>query len=65
MRKTNTSENDNKIAVDINGLQSLLSVGRRTAERIGLESGAVIKIGRRTIYNVSKVESYLNQKTEG
>ena len=35
MRKTNGHETDQKITVDIGTLQSMLCVGRNTAEQIG------------------------------
>lgn len=64
MHKTNIIEADNKIAVDINGLQAMLSVGKNTAAEIGEKAGAVIRIGRRKLYNVRKIELYVEQLTE-
>ena len=65
MKKTKNIECDNKIAVDINGLQAMLSVGRSTADQIGENAAAVIRVGRRKLYNVSKVQSYMNSLTGG
>lgn len=59
MKKTKTSECENKITVDITGLQNLLSVGRNTASKIGEDSGAIIRIGRRKLYIVSKINEYM------
>ena len=64
MHKTNTIETENKITVDINGLQAMLSIGRNTAAEIGEKAGAVIRIGRRKLYNVSKIEAYMNKLSE-
>lgn len=65
MYKTNRVKSDsNSIAVDINGLQELLGVGRNTADKIGKDAGAVIHIGRRKLFNVSKVQAYLDQAAE-
>jgi hypothetical protein len=64
MQKRNNIEMENKIAVDINGLQGMLSIGRNTAADIGEKAGAVIRIGRRKLYNVRKVEEYINKLTE-
>ena len=64
MNKRNVTETENKIAVDINELQIMLSVGRNTAIDIGEKAGAVIRIGRRKLYNVKKIESYMDQITE-
>lgn len=60
MRKTKNLECENKLTVDINGLQALLSLGRASADEIGRNAGAVIRIGRRKLYNVEKVKAYLN-----
>lgn len=64
MHKTNVKENDAKITVDINGLQNMLSVGKNTAYKIGEEAGAVVRLGKRKLYIVSKVESYISRKNE-
>lgn len=64
MHKTNIIETDNKITVDINGLQAMLSVGKNTAANVGEKAGAVIRIGRRKLYNVKKIEEYMQQLTE-
>lgn len=64
MRKTKDFDCDNKIAVDINGLQAMLSLGRGTANEIGEKAGAVIRVGRRKLYNVDKVKAYLNITSE-
>ncbi len=64
MHKTNIIETDNKITVDINGLQAMLSVGKNTAADVGEKAGAVIRIGRRKLYNVRKIELYMEQLTE-
>ena len=59
MRKRTDRNASDKIAVDINGLQDILSVGKNTAIRIGEESGAAIKIGRRKLYSVEKINEYM------
>lgn len=51
---------NNKIAVDVKTLMEILSVGRHTAEKIGSDAGAVIKIGSKKIYNLDTIRSYLN-----
>lgn len=58
MYKTNTSE-ATKITVDINGLQDMLSVGKNTAADIGEKAGAIIRVGKRKLYIVKKVEVYM------
>lgn len=64
MRKTNVIESDNKISVDINGLQAMLSCGKNTAIAIGDQAGAVIRVGRRKLYNVQKIQAYMDKLTE-
>ena len=64
MYKRNTIEFDKKITIDINELQIMLSVGRNTALQIGKNAGAVIKIGRRTLYRIDKIQEYMNTLTE-
>lgn len=57
-------ETSKRITVDINGLQALLCVGRQSATQIGKDAGAVLHIGRRTLYNVPKIERYIESLTE-
>lgn len=64
MHKTNAKETDTKITVDIIGLQNMLSVGKNTAYKIGEEAGAVVRLGKRKLYIVSKIEDYINRKRE-
>lgn len=65
MKRANVTESDYKFAVDINGLQSMLSVGKNTASEVGEKAGAVIRLGKRKLYNVKRVEMYLDSITEG
>ena len=67
MRKTNqgnengfTKEYLNPISVDTNGLQTILSCGRSTAVQIGTEAQARVVVGKRVLWNVSKIQIYLN-----
>lgn len=61
MRKTELSrENIKPITVDITGLQEMLSVGRNTADGIGEAAGAIVRLGKRKLYLVAKIEEYLN-----
>lgn len=48
-------------AVGANELALLLGVGKNSAERFGNEAGAKVKIGRRTVWNMSKIQSYLDE----
>lgn len=64
MRQTNCAKNDKLVAVNINTLASMLDCGRDTASRIGIESGSRIKIGKRVLYKLDKIDAYLNKLTE-
>lgn len=48
-----------RITVDTPGLMALCSCGKSTALEIGKSAGALIKIGKRTLWNVEKVLRYL------
>lgn len=68
MRKTginNEIEMRQKRAVDLEGLQEILSCGRKVATEIGTAAGARIHIGsRRTLWNVDKIQKYLDSISE-
>lgn len=53
---------DNPITVDIATVQAMFGVGKATAMRIGKESGALIKLGRRSVYSVAKLKKYIEEK---
>ena len=50
----------NAITTDIKGVMALSGVGKATAYKIGKESGALIKIGKRNLYKVDVLREYLN-----
>ena len=56
----NKSENFEKILVDIEGLMSMLSCGKVTANLIGEKSGAVVRFGKRKLFRVQVIKDYLN-----
>ena len=56
---SNISTPEGKILVDIKGLKSILSCGSPTAYEIADRAGASVKIGKRRLYNVRKIEEYL------
>lgn len=53
-----------KKTVDTKGLQSMLSCGRKTAVEIGTADRAKCVIGRRVLWHVARVQSYLNAISE-
>lgn len=64
MRATKDTAPKAPIAVDADGLQEILSCGYATAVKIGTDAGARIKIGRRVIWNVKKIQEYLDRVSE-
>lgn len=53
---------DNKIkpiTVDAKGVMELFGVGKNGAYKLGKEAGAEIKYGGRRLYNVEKIERFL------
>ena len=67
MKKTNQGNENgfssnylNPISVDTNGLQTILSCGRSTAVQIGTEAQARVMVGKRVLWNIAKVQMYLD-----
>lgn len=62
MKKTLERDNDTKSNLTVNAdtLAGMLDCGRATAVKIGVDAGARIQIGRRTLYKVSIIEKYLD-----
>lgn len=58
----NVSFND--LTVDTAGLQALTHAGIKTATEIGVAAGAKIYVGRRVLWNVSKIRKYLDEISE-
>lgn len=63
-RTTATNASMNDLTVDTAGLQNLINAGRKTAVDIGIAAGAKITIGRRVLWNVSKIQEYLDNMSE-
>lgn len=63
MHKTAKGEINNRITVDSMELQQLLGVGRKAAEKIGQDAGAIMRVGRRKLFYLTKIEAYLDSQT--
>ena len=50
-----------KKMVDIITLQNMLSCGRKTAVDVGIAAGAKVVIGRRVLFNVKKIQQYIDE----
>lgn len=66
MHKTteSTSANKAQILVDTNDLMTLTHAGKITAIKIGDAAHARVKVGKRVLWNVSKVNRYINEISE-
>ena len=54
----------NPIMVDIKDLQTMTGLSKNKAMQVGKDADAVVRLGiRRTLYNVQKVQSYINSRT--
>ena len=40
----------------------MLCVGKGTATKLGEDAGAVVRLGKRKLYNVRKIEEYIDKK---
>lgn len=62
MQKTRINDMEiERITVSAETLAKMLDCGRATAVKIGEEAGARIKIGRRVLFNVVKINAYLEK----
>ena len=65
MRRTReAATTPESICVTTDHLAELLQTGRCSAERLGTQANAKIKIGRRTLWNAAKVRQYINSISE-
>jgi len=48
--------------LNVSELMAYLKVGRNKAMQIGEESGAKVKLGRRNLYIISKIDEYIEKK---
>lgn len=65
MKHELSMETTNCILVDLKGLMAMLSCGRIAAERIANDSAAIVRVGRRKLYNLEKIKTYLNENAGG
>lgn len=65
MRKTNISQTTERVTVDIETLQKMLCIGKQNAYKIAEEADAVISIGRRKLFNVKKIQAYMDSISGG
>lgn len=51
---------EHTLTVNADTLAGMLNCGRATAVKIGTDAGARIQVGRRTLYQIKKIELYLD-----
>lgn len=59
--KDRKPETGGVMTIGLPELMARLNSGRRTAETVAAAAGAKIKVGRRTLYHVGKIEAYLDK----
>lgn len=59
-RQNETIISQDRLAVTTERLQNILDCGQPTAVKIGTLAKARVEIGRRVLWNVSKVQKYLD-----
>jgi len=62
--KNNNLDLTRKLTVDTKELQEILSLGRKSAVEIGKAANAQIVVGKRIVWNLSKIQDYLNKIAE-
>jgi len=60
MRKTNRNETENRLTVNTETLAEMLDCGKATAVKIGDAAKARIRLGKRVLWNMRKVQEYLD-----
>lgn len=51
-----------KILVNRKELASMLSLGTVNADKVGTQANAVVRFGKRKLYNVQKIQAYIDAK---
>ncbi len=64
MPKIDNSLISNCLAINTNTLMKVLNCGRYTAIKIGDNAGARISIGKRVLWNIKRIQKYLDDIAE-
>ena len=62
LKKGSTMGIESRITINTETLAECLDCGKNTAVKIGEAAGARIQIGKRVLWNVHKVQQYLDGK---
>ncbi|MCC8060734.1 MAG: hypothetical protein LIO81_07870 [Clostridiales bacterium] len=61
MKKTlDRDSGGNFVTVNADTLAAMLDCGRATAVKVGVDAGAKIQVGRRTLYKIDLINRYLD-----
>lgn len=60
MTRKSVEETNNKRLLNLNELMIYIGIGRNKAIDFGKESGAIVRIGRRVLYDRKKVDEYID-----
>ena len=60
-KKFDDQQGIEKLTITTDRLQAMLGCGRKSAVQIGDLAGARIQLGKRVLWNVSKVRDYVNR----
>ena len=60
-KKFDDQQDIEKLTITTDRLQAMLGCGRKSAVQIGDLAGARIQLGKRVLWNVSKVRDYVNR----
>lgn len=52
----------NQRLFDIKDLMQYMSIGRNSAIKIGKDAGAIVRFGRRVLYDREKIDEYIEEK---
>lgn len=64
MVRTSAIASNSNITITTEELMNRLQAGRVTAMSVGNAAGARIQVGRRVLWNVSKIQKYLDAISE-
>lgn len=60
MKTTSSSNISHRLTVSAETLAQMLDCGRATAVKIGKEAAARVQVGTRVLWNVDKIQRYLD-----
>lgn len=62
MKRRKIEANNNRL-MDTDELRAYTSLGRNKSMELGINAGAKIKVGKRTLWDKAKIDQYINELT--